>query len=161
MPSAPNVFRIRSFSFWQNDAKTGLADKDGCRRWERDPMALDPLGCPSSLSAQSGSDCAENNNTEVSTTSPDQLRPTKGADKKHPRGITVNRSPAGQGVGWPISYCPCSANRGLNSRSTRGVNADCTTHFTPRIMQHRDSGLDCKFASVTPEKRGERLLGNM
>lgn len=104
--------------------------------------SLDPLECPSSLGAQSGS--AENS-TEVSTTNPDQLRSTKGTDKKHQRGITMNRSPVGQWVVWPISYWPCSANTRLNSRSTRGVSTDCTTHFTPRLMQQHDLGLQvCK-----------------
>lgn len=71
----------------------------------------------------------------------------------------MNRDPVGQGVLWPIPRCPCSANTGLNSRSTRGVSADCTTRFTPRITQHHDPGLDCKYANITPEKTGERLRG--
>lgn len=77
--------RIRSCvpNLWQNDAKTRVTDRDGCSRWNWDPMALqmDPLGCPPSLGAQSGSDFAENNNTEVSATNPDPLRSTKGTER--------------------------------------------------------------------------------
>lgn len=44
-------------------------------------LQMDPLGCPLSLGAQSGSDFAENNNTEVSATNPDPLRSTKDTER--------------------------------------------------------------------------------
>ena len=77
-------------------------------------MALetDPLDQPSSLGAQSGNDCAENNNTEVSTTIPDQLKLTKGTDKQHLREITVNRSSVGQGWCHPFLTAPTQQTQG-------------------------------------------------
>lgn len=69
-------------SFWQSDAKTSPADKDGCSGWKWYPKALEmaPWVVPH-LSVLSVSDCAENNTSEASTTNPDHRRSTKGTER--------------------------------------------------------------------------------
>jgi len=56
---------------------------------------------------------------------------------------------------------PLLSKHGAEQHENLGCQRRLYSIFHPRITQHHGSGLDCKFASVTPEKAGEWLLGNV